>query len=81
MWPRIGRADCHPEKIIVSISDADDSQDARMGTCLPLPQVHWKAVSRRAVVVTLKRKIVGEDETMAHARTIVCVCTNVFGDT
>ncbi|HWI01810.1 MAG TPA: hypothetical protein VNT27_15900 [Propionibacteriaceae bacterium] len=69
------------KKIIVSISDADDHQDACMGTCLPLCHVDREAVSRRAVVVTLKRKIVGEDETMAHARTIVCVCTNVFGDT
>jgi hypothetical protein len=81
MWPRIGRADCHPEKIIVSTSDADDSQDACMGTCLPLCHVHRQAVSRRAVVVTLRRKIVGEDETMAYARSILRVCTNVFGDT
>jgi hypothetical protein len=69
------------KKIIVSISDAEDGQDACMGTCLPLCHVHRQATSRRAVVVTLKRKIVGEDETMAYTRTIVCVCTNVFGDT
>ena len=69
------------KKIIVSTSDADDSQDACMGTCLPLCHVHRQAVSRRAVVVTLRRKIVGEDETMAYARSILRVCTNVFGDT
>jgi hypothetical protein len=51
-----------------------------MGTCLPLCHVLRQAESRRAVVVTLKRKIVGEDETMAYARTIVRVCTNVFCD-
>jgi hypothetical protein len=36
-----------------------------MSTCSPLCGVHWQAVSRRAVVVTVEPKIVREDEPLA----------------
>jgi len=35
-----------------------------MRTCAPLIRVHRQAVSRRAVVVTIESKIVGEDESL-----------------
>jgi hypothetical protein len=50
-------------------------------TCAPLIHAHRQAASWRAVVVTLERKIVGEDETMALPRKIIRGRTNVFSDT
>ena len=65
MSPQIGRAGCWPEKAIVRRRDSDDGQDSRLRACESLVLVLREAASWRAVVVTLKHKIVAEDKPLA----------------